>query len=45
MAAERFLTLIQKVPFDYTEWQKNLFADVPVRELSQKAMAARNDEA
>lgn len=44
VAAERFLTLIQKEPFDYTEWQKDLFADVSVRELSRKAMAARKEE-
>ncbi len=44
VAAERFLTLIQKEPFDYTEWQKDLFGDVSIRELSRRAMAARKGE-
>ena len=42
VAAERFLTLILKEPFDYTEWQKDLFANVPIQSLSQKAMSSRN---
>jgi hypothetical protein len=36
--AERFIALINREPFDYTEWQKNLFYDVSVRELSKAAM-------
>ena len=36
--AERFISLIIKEPFDYTKWQKDLFADMSVRELSNKAM-------
>jgi hypothetical protein len=26
--AERFVALIQREPFDYTEWRQNLFEDV-----------------
>jgi len=36
--AERFITLINREPFDYTEWQRNLFEGKSVRELSKEAM-------
>lgn len=36
--AERFISLIIKEPFDYTKWQKNLFDNMSVRELSRVAM-------
>lgn len=36
--AERFIMLIIKEPFDYTEWQRNLFKKETVKELSEKAM-------
>ena len=36
--AERFITLINREPFDYTEWQQNLFEGMSVRELSNAAM-------
>lgn len=36
--AERFISLIIKEPFDYTEWQKSLFKNLDVRELSDIAM-------
>ena len=29
---------VLKEPFDYTEWRKNLFDDMTVEELSEKAM-------
>jgi hypothetical protein len=32
--AERFISLIIREPFDYTEWQKELFNDMPVKDLS-----------
>jgi len=28
--AERFVALIQREPFDYTEWRQSLFADMPL---------------
>ena len=40
--AERFITLILREPFDYTQWQKHLWADKRVDELSQAAMAMRS---
>ncbi|MDR1053154.1 MAG: hypothetical protein LBL39_03170 [Planctomycetaceae bacterium] len=36
--AERFISLIIREPFDYTEWQRDLFNDMSVRELSNWAM-------
>ena len=36
--AERFISLIIREPFDYTKWQEDLFEDLTVRELSEKAM-------
>jgi len=34
---ERFITLILREPFDYTEWQQDLYEGMSVDELSQKA--------
>jgi len=36
--AERFISLIIREPFDYTEWQRDLFNNMSVKELSNKAM-------
>jgi hypothetical protein len=36
--AERFITLINREAFDYTEWQRDLFEGVSVKELSRAAM-------
>ncbi|GHV36175.1 hypothetical protein FACS1894187_10320 [Synergistales bacterium] len=36
--AERFVSLILREPFDYTEWQRDLYNDLSVEELGQKAM-------
>ena len=36
--AERFISLVIREPFDYTEWQRELFNDISVRELSGLAM-------
>lgn len=38
--AERFIALMRREPFDYTEWQRSLFSDVPLEQLLQDA--ARN---
>jgi hypothetical protein len=35
---ERFIALIIKEPFDYTQWQKNNLPDLSLQELSDKAM-------
>lgn len=36
--AERFITLINREAFDYTEWQRTLWNDKSARELSREAM-------
>jgi len=36
--AERFISLIIREPFDYTEWHRDLFNTMSVRELSNFAM-------
>jgi hypothetical protein len=41
--AERFISLIIREPFDYTEWQRDLFNEMSVRELSGAAMKAYNN--
>jgi hypothetical protein len=40
--AERFITLILREPFDYTEWQKSLWPSSGVKDLSKRAMAFRH---
>jgi len=39
--AERFITLILREPFDYTKWQRHLWADRGVDEISKAAMEFR----
>ncbi len=39
--AERFITLILKEPFDYTQWQKKLFEGKSIEEISASAMGQR----
>jgi len=43
--AERFVALIQREPFDYTAWRQNKWNDLSIDEISERAMAARNQEA
>ncbi len=38
--AERFIMLIKRDKFDYTEWQKNLWPNETVESLSSKAQRA-----
>jgi len=35
---ERFIALIKRDNFDYTEWRKTLWENVPVEDLSRKDM-------
>ena len=39
--AERFITLLLREPFDYTRWQRNLWTDKSVEEVSTMAMQGR----
>lgn len=38
---ERFIALIQREPFDYTEWRQQLDDAPSIEELSQQAMDYR----
>ncbi len=39
--ADRFITLLNREPFDYTIWQRDIFENMDVNEISSKAMALR----
>jgi hypothetical protein len=39
--AERFISLVIKEPFDYTQWQRDLFSNMTVDDIFDKAIAAR----
>ncbi|MDR1323038.1 MAG: hypothetical protein LBK68_01210 [Candidatus Margulisbacteria bacterium] len=41
LEAEQFVMLIQKEPFDYTQWQENLFGDMSIDEISKQAAKYR----
>ncbi len=36
--AERFIALIKREDFDYTEWRKDLWEDLSIEELATRAM-------
>ncbi len=38
VAAERFIALIQREPFDYAKWQRTLWEDQSIEEISRSAM-------
>ncbi|HAQ18045.1 MAG TPA: hypothetical protein DCR40_02285 [Prolixibacteraceae bacterium] len=39
--AEKFISLINKEPFDYTQWQSSLWSDQTIEQVSEKAMDYR----
>ena len=39
--AEEFVTLMMREPFDYTAWQRNLWDDKSVEEISKMGMDRR----
>lgn len=39
--AERFVALILREPFDYTQWQQSLWADQSLEQLHQAAVELR----
>jgi hypothetical protein len=43
--AERFIALIQREPFDYTKWQRTLWEDLSIEEISAAAMKIYNKNA
>jgi hypothetical protein len=42
--AEKFISLIIKEPFDYTEWQCNLWKDFSVGQINDRAMKYRKSK-
>jgi hypothetical protein len=42
LEAEKFISLIIKEPFDYTQWQSTLWNDQAVKKVSEKAMNYRS---
>ena len=36
--AERFIALISREPFDYTTWQRGLWVDKSIEQISKEAM-------
>lgn len=42
--AEKFISLILREPFDYTLWQRKLWNDRSVEEISRMAMMYRKEE-
>jgi hypothetical protein len=43
--AERFIALMRREPFDYTEWRQELHKDVPLDTFLQNAQKYRNESA
>lgn len=39
--AERFISLIIREPFDYTEWRQDLWKDKTIKDISEAAMEYR----
>ena len=42
--AEKFIALVMRSPFDYTKWQKKLWAEKSVEEISDAAMELRKSK-
>ncbi|MCL2504348.1 MAG: hypothetical protein FWE94_07150 [Coriobacteriia bacterium] len=40
--AERFIVLLRREPFDYTEWRQDLYKGMPLDEFLKKATAHRD---
>ena len=43
LQAERFIALIGREPFDYTRWQRDLWPQRSIEEISEAAMKYRNE--
>lgn len=41
--AERFIALVAREPFDYTRWQRELWPDRSIKEISDAAMKHRKE--
>ena len=40
--AERFIALMRREPFDYTEWRQGLYRDVPLNEFLRDAQNCKD---
>lgn len=45
VGAGRFIALIRREPFDYTKWQRTLWEDQSIEEISRAAMKTRENPA
>lgn len=43
--AERFIALMQREPFDYTEWRQEMDEEMSLAEISRNAMSLRYKKA
>ncbi|MDD5483259.1 MAG: hypothetical protein PHP98_06365 [Kiritimatiellae bacterium] len=41
VAAEKFIALIKREPFDYTRWQRKLWPEKSIEDISKAAMLSR----
>jgi hypothetical protein len=41
LEAERFITMLLREPFDYTEWRRTLWEGMDVETIGREAMSAR----
>lgn len=41
--AEKFIALIRREPFDYTRWQRSLWPDKSIEQISEAAMKHRRE--
>jgi hypothetical protein len=42
--AERFIALVLREPFDYTEWRQSLWEGMDAKAISEAAMTRQNTE-
>jgi len=42
--AERYISLIKREPFNYTRWQRDLWKEKTIEEISRAAMELRETE-
>lgn len=42
---ERFIALIQREPFDYTQWRQDIDGSESIEDISRKAMDLRHKKA
>jgi hypothetical protein len=43
LETERFIALITREPFDYTRWQKDMWPERSIEEISEAAMKYRDE--